>query len=292
MHEAHDATSAEHALATVARDVAQILGPGGITREWAPVGLTIEVRPLATSGLCVRGTRRIVIRRGDPSVRQRYTVAHELAHLLLACADGGYGLNLSWQREESMCERFASRVLIPRNDLTRYVSNNAAEASVAWLRETARHFRASWSATVIALGEAGISGDAAFVLARHAGHPKRPHQMGLRIAHAATPPWLWLPCHQRIQSLGWRSVAAWEGGQSPGAVRNGRDRGLALKPGSAAPARTAMYRGDVASQSLVLQGGYRLVMAFDTATLEPQARLAPRRARSRASGDQLALSLA
>lgn len=284
--------SADAALTEVAREVGPLLISGAqLAREWAPTGIRVEMRPLATSGLCVRGTRRVIVRRRDPLPRRRYTVAHELAHLLLACADDGRGLLLTRRQEESMCERFASRVLIPRDLLCDRVKLRPPEPSLGWLRDLADHFRASLSATVIALGEIDLSGNSAFLIARHSGHPKRPLEVGLRIAHAAAPGWLWLPSHQRLKSLGWRNLVAWEPHQQPGAIREERHARITLGPGGAAPPMTAAYAGASVSEAQILSGSYRLAMALDVGQLGRVPRIPRRQARSQLRQGQLTLSV-
>jgi IrrE N-terminal-like domain len=285
-------TSADAALTEVAREVGPLLVSGAqLPREWAPTGIRVEMRPLATSGLCVRGTRRVIVRRRDPLARRRYTVAHELAHLLLTCADDGRGLLLTPRQEESMCERFASQVLIPRELLRDHVESRPPEPSLGWLRHVADHFRASLSATVIALREIDLSCNSAFLIARHSGHPKRPLEVGLRIAHAAAPGWLWLPTHQRLKSLGWRDLVAWEPDQEPGTVREERDACITLAPGGGAPPMTAAYAGAPVSEAQILSGSYRLAMALDVGQLERVRRIPRRQARFQVQEDQLALSV-
>src|SRR4051794_5039889 len=279
MGAAHDAASAEQALYSVAAEAGALLARGHDLRsEWAPLGIHVEQRPLATSGLCVRGTRRGIVRARDPLRRRRYTVAHELAHPLLA-RTAGRGMRLSSRHEEKLCERFASRMLIPRDTLAHYLEAHPAEPSLEWLTVASDAFRVSLSAFVIALAEEPRRGEVAFVVARRDGHPRRPHQVDLRIAHAAAPPWLHLPVHQRLQSLGWGEFAGWEREQQPGARRLARDFRIALGPGRAAPRRTLRYAGPVRSEAIVVAGRYRAVVALDVSELAREQRM-PRRKRS------------
>ena len=91
----------------------------------------------------------VLLRKSDPLVRKHFTLAHELGHWVFANLESGhvrYGRtntpNLpfltehkSTTPEEMWCNRFASCLLMPRNDIQRYlgdivVGNVAAKISV------------------------------------------------------------------------------------------------------------------------------------------------------------------
>lgn len=79
----------------------------------------------------------LIIRRGDPSTRKRFTVAHELGHWVLAHLDGGMlslgaaskgtiAFRTEHKRqtpEEMWCNRFAASLLMPLNDLETYLQD-------------------------------------------------------------------------------------------------------------------------------------------------------------------------
>ena len=52
----------------------------------------------------------------EPKVRNRYTVAHELGHLLVQASDAA-ALGIHGRDEETLCEAFASRLLVGRHFL-------------------------------------------------------------------------------------------------------------------------------------------------------------------------------
>lgn len=87
------------------------------------LGIEIEEAPLAgPSGVLLRDGDAclVVLRKRDPSVRQRFTLAHELGHLRLEHSGAMFQCNLDKQEEtpkyrlvEWQANRFAERVLMP-----------------------------------------------------------------------------------------------------------------------------------------------------------------------------------
>jgi hypothetical protein len=292
MSSAADRHEATRSLDAIGHELGRMLERrSSLAREWSEVGVEVQTHRLGVSGMCVRGTRRVLVRRSDPLLRRRYTVAHEVAHLLLAHAQERAGLQLGWEFEERVCERFASNVLVPRRELAEYVSRCYPEPSVLWLREVARHFRASLSAVVIALSDLGLPGNAAFLLARVGGHPKRPHERGLRTAAAAAPSRFWVPRHQRLASMGFGSLAAWAQDAEPGETRAGVEPSCAISPGADAPRGTADWAGDVPYDAIVVSGANRLVAALDLSQIRRRRRPGRRIHQTASREGQLALTI-
>lgn len=83
----------------------------------------------------------LLVRRQDPPMRKKFTLAHELGHWVLAnlqddqvVFDKGNGLALTSRNEHSRqtpeeiwCNRFAAALLIPRSELTRYLSESNSQ---------------------------------------------------------------------------------------------------------------------------------------------------------------------
>ncbi len=286
--EAGDPASAEAALREISRDIAALLPPDrGLVGEWAEIGIDVELRSLAASGLCVRGTRRVVVRRRDPPRRRRYTVAHEVAHLLLFHAAERGGLRLSRRLEESMCERFAATALVPHERLSNHLLTNPPQPTLDWLQQAADEFRISHSALVIALGEHSWDTNAGYILAAMSGHRLRPGQLALRVAHAAGPDWLYLAREKRLVTLGWGGLAAWTAEQKPGARRCEREGPITVR--AAAPLGVASYTGAVVSETIVVAGTYQAIVAFDGGELRP---VIPVRRRRKADACERQLALA
>jgi IrrE N-terminal-like domain len=271
MRAAPDPLAAADALTTVAGEVAAQLAPErSLAREWGALGVSVESRSLASSGLCVRGTRRVIVRREDSFTRRRYTVAHELAHLLLAHAADAGCFTMPPKHEERLCERFASMALIPRDRLRAHLEDHPPRPRVQWLRATAKHFRVSLSPLVIALRELPTVEDrSVFVLARMAPHRLRPRQVALRIAHSCCPPELKLPKDKRLASLGWRELCESARQAPPGTVWQEHAANLEIEAGPAAPRGIRTYRGAVTYEAVAIAGEYRLVVTFDLGRLAP-----------------------
>ncbi len=92
--------------------------------EW--LGIELEYRPLpkSVSGLYLRTEQRshILLNSNDTPERQRYSLAHELAHHLLAFIDGWssvFALDIKHSSREAACNRFAAELLMPEDILRR-----------------------------------------------------------------------------------------------------------------------------------------------------------------------------
>jgi hypothetical protein len=112
-----------------------------------------EVRcvPLLEEGRLERSSTgtRILLNSEAPPPRQRFTLAHELGHLVLA--DPGQPLVArragTFTSEERFCDSFAAALLIPARWLER--NYRTRPASLAAAREIAGHCESSLAATVV-----------------------------------------------------------------------------------------------------------------------------------------------
>lgn len=124
-------------------------------------GISGEIRPNAGEGFIIR------INRHDPSKRQRFSVAHELAHFLLHSDQIGAGISddvlyrssLS-DRREAQANRLAADILMP-DQLVRQEVEVAREKGVGDLvLFLADEFAVSEAAMRIKLDQLGIAYDA------------------------------------------------------------------------------------------------------------------------------------
>ncbi len=101
-----------------------------------------------------RNRTRILVRRGVNSGRRRFTIAHELAHLLLADDAGdliAHRARLAIAREERFCDQFAAALLIPSHWLRlRYCQRPRRLAVVRDLTDRAK---SSMASSVVRLDE-------------------------------------------------------------------------------------------------------------------------------------------
>ena len=99
------------------------------------------------------GGYEVILSRRAPHTRQRFTLAHEIAHILVA-APGNGSMSCGDAATEELCNRVAAELLIP----TRFIADSAAEGmDVAALRRLATRFQCSLEATawrVLNVGQA------------------------------------------------------------------------------------------------------------------------------------------
>lgn len=112
----------------------------------------VEDMPRASRLNLHDGVLRVEVRPGH-SRTQRFNVAHELGHYLLATKlKVSFARQLKDRRFESYCNGFASHVLLPRKELAEQLAD--ATPSLAFAVAVARHFGVSLLTAVLALNDA------------------------------------------------------------------------------------------------------------------------------------------
>ncbi|MCK6232821.1 MULTISPECIES: ImmA/IrrE family metallo-endopeptidase [Stenotrophomonas] len=117
-----------------------------------PAGISGEIRPVASS-------YQIKVNRHDSAARQRFTLAHELAHFLLHRAEIGEGISddvlyrssLSDQRE-AQANRLAADILMPLELVRRETQARAGMSRADLIADLAELFSVSTVAMEIRLG--------------------------------------------------------------------------------------------------------------------------------------------
>ena len=94
----------------------------------------------------------IVYSTGKSIERQRFTLAHELGHLVMDTPAG--------MPEEKICDRFASALLVPEDELIREVGRRRLDFGFGELVEIKKIFGVSAAALVIRMRDLGIIGEA------------------------------------------------------------------------------------------------------------------------------------
>ena len=94
----------------------------------------------------------IVYSTGKSTERQRFTLAHELGHLVMDIPAG--------MPEEKICDRFASALLVPEDELIREVGRRRLDFGFAELVEIKKMFGVSAAALVMRMRDLGIIGEA------------------------------------------------------------------------------------------------------------------------------------
>ena len=121
--------------------------------------------PEKVPGICVtdpdRATSIILVNSNDAAERQRFTLAHELAHILFGDATHVDAVDGERTPQEVLCDEFARNLLIPRAGVRAWLArtgtavsrDGADERTMALL---ARHFGASPDVTRIQLDRMGL----------------------------------------------------------------------------------------------------------------------------------------
>jgi Zn-dependent peptidase ImmA (M78 family) len=179
-------------------------------REWQRLGVRVQRKGMFSAGACLdMGTYRIVyVRADDEYRRQRFTVAHEVAHLLLTEMHSAGRVTLSHSAEERLCDAFAAALLVPPERL------DSALSGLNWedpddLLLLCRKFRVGIQPMAISLAQRWSQPDRMLLVAQRMGHPLRPREVAARVlTHAGSKP-VFIPRDQRLRSLSLTGLASW-----------------------------------------------------------------------------------
>jgi Zn-dependent peptidase ImmA (M78 family)/transcriptional regulator with XRE-family HTH domain len=130
-------------------------------------GVDVGTMPLPEKvpGICVtdpdRSTSIILVNSNDVAERQRFTLAHELAHVLFGDATHVDAVDGERTAQEVLCDEFARNLLIPRAGVRAWLARTGTEVSREGTDERtmallARHFGASPDVTRIQLDRMGL----------------------------------------------------------------------------------------------------------------------------------------
>jgi len=89
------------------------------------------------------GTYEVVLSKSAPHTRKRFTLAHEIAHILVA-GDGGVDVTCGDEATEELCNSIAAELLLPGRFLAEVLANGI---DVAAIRRIASRFQCSLEAT-------------------------------------------------------------------------------------------------------------------------------------------------
>jgi IrrE N-terminal-like domain len=166
--------------------------------------------------------------RGD-SRERRFTLAHELAHVLLNRDETG-SLGIGGETEEDLCELFARRALAPPALVREYLDEAGFPIRLADINAFADRFRISLRASLVVLDEIfPARWPVAFAAASWREHPRGDGVMGMRIDVFAADRRFFLPIDCRLSTLGYSSLEAWALDGEVGVESRGRDAGLELR---------------------------------------------------------------
>lgn len=194
------------------------------------LGMDIATIPGRDSHAAKRaGSFFVGLGRRSDSRERRFTLAHELAHVLLNTTDHR-SLVLNGETEENLCELFARRALAPPAMVHEYLSSAGFPAGLSDVDRFADRFRISLRASLVVLDEVFPSHwPVAFTAASWREHPRGDGVMGMRIDVFAADGRFFLPIDCRLSTLGYQSLEAWSLDGEVGVESGGRDTGLELR---------------------------------------------------------------
>lgn len=187
------------------------------------LGMDLSTVP-GRSGFTVKRGRSFFVSIGDETTaaEKRFTLAHELGHVLLASS--GSRVPLSSAEAERLCERFASRAVAPLDQVEEYQRQAGRPEELADVERFVKHFGLTQRAAVVVIDSIlPRRWPVAFLVASWRAHPKRP-VMGVRIDVAAADSRLHFPRDTRLSSLGFHEMEAWALQRKFGSSSSGRDR--------------------------------------------------------------------
>lgn len=158
----------------------RMLGVGVSSQVWRALGMSVVERDIGSlSGYCqvVDGQRIVLVNRSEDARRQRFTVAHELAHLLMGNVDRA-GIGLGRAREERLCNEFARTLLVPPQPLCELMRGRAYD--IDSVLAICTRFGVSLSLAVSIAAETFADRGCIVFAAGRRGHPRRPDEVALR----------------------------------------------------------------------------------------------------------------
>ncbi len=209
----------ERHLQVAASDIARFLGEarpsGEVSRyrheQWALVGVDPLEATLSADGAAFErdGRLRVIVKAKQPKLRQRYTVAHEVGHVLLRqMMASNEALELSVKVEESICDDFAAQILVPSGNLKALMDAMKAPPTTQDLLKWCGELQVNIEPMLIAARKHWRWGAAAMVYCENYAH-RRDSEPALRIVGYVADEKLFLPMHKRVASIGLASVNDW-----------------------------------------------------------------------------------
>jgi IrrE N-terminal-like domain len=190
-------------------------------------GARREVRHLTGDGrleLDAHGRFVVVVEAGQHWSRQRFTIAHELAHMILFSefADDPQALRSAelWSVVERACNAAAAELLMPVDDVSAAVGGGGLDPH--GLSELQARYAVSWSSLLVRLSEVLCVPVA--ILRRHARHLSEPEQWRVHRLYGAAHG-VWFPTGMTTRHLSVAVTAArlWSGQPRSGKLSLGQD---------------------------------------------------------------------
>jgi hypothetical protein len=203
---------------------------GSLGRRWAQIGVELRLARMQGRGRCeitADESPVVYVNDTDRLQTQEFTVAHEVAHLLLGSLPPERLRDLSYDQEEKLCDDFARRVLVPTDEFAAELAGDE-RPSPRRVLELCGTFGASTSTILRALGHQLDLEDTAYVLARFRTHYRRPAVVGFRLDAVSGPARLFWPYETRIENVGLENLATAGAGAGHGEFFDGIEAELSV----------------------------------------------------------------
>lgn len=178
--------------------------------QWAAVGVDPVSATISSHGAAFsRGGRlRVIVKSKQSILRQRYTVAHEIGHVLLRqMMEQNFELKLPRKLEEELCDEFAAQVLVPDDALKKLMEECRSAPTARDLLKWCTKLQVNIQPMLIAARKHWRWGGA--VLAYCENYAKAGSEETLRFVGFVADEKLFLPRHKRVASVGLLDVSAW-----------------------------------------------------------------------------------
>lgn len=230
--------------------------------EWRLLGIEVRASAMESAGASkFRDDQKLVlVREADPPQRQRFTVAHEIGHFFLKQSELASG-RVSHSQEETLCDEFASKLLLPPRELAAALRAIGEHPSGSDILALCKHFGVGLQPMLIALNE-HLGDDApVFLAASYRGHKLRPDVMDFRVDASAHPKALYVANDQRLSSIGLAEVAHWAKKNLTAARGSGATSSLKLKLWDRERRQSGVMTGSGHWDALRLSGGNVLLVS-------------------------------
>lgn len=236
-----------------------LLGTGMSLSIFRRLGVDVRTTELGSlSGACrLDGTgAEVFVSRADHLARQRFTAAHEIAHLVMRDVDRT-ALNLHKDEHERMCDSFAQRLLIPPADLEGRAAGWSGDPQ--GLLNLAAIYGVGIAAIQRATARRQADCDQLVIAAEVRGHPRRPEEVALRAQRVLVGDFF-VPADVRLSSLGLNQVSAWLEARGEESTSTGFEPQVAMPIWrQARKGRSGTARGPASWTALYLRGSRALV---------------------------------
>jgi len=231
------------------------------------LGISVqEVSGFGSPGASASGPAgsRVWLRKEDDVRRRRFTVCHELAHLLLKAADWEAALPVP--ALERLCDDFASALLVDPAELKKRVRGRFDWTPSAVL-SLCKERRTSLTPVVIALQRAVPDSGVAVVMTSLRPNPRTGDDRAYRVDAAAAGK-LFIPRNRRLSSVGLLALANWCDGPARGEA-SGEDVEVHLAMRRRTIGESAEATGPVEWRATRLTQGVLVVLDTSRLTRHP-----------------------